>query len=55
MIVMHPEGDLASAVWIDLLSPTPEESRRVSEVTGLRVPTEAQVSEIESTSRLACF
>lgn len=53
MIVMHPDGDLANAVWIDLLSPTSEESKRVSEVTGLRVPTENQVSEIESTSRLA--
>jgi magnesium transporter len=53
MIVMHPDGDLASAVWIDLLEPTAEESERVRKVTGLRVPTESEVSEIESTSRLA--
>jgi magnesium transporter len=53
MIVMHPDGDLASAVWIDLFDPTPEESKRVQEATGLRVPNQNQVSEIESTSRLS--
>ena len=44
---------VASAVWIDLLQPTAEEIARVSAATGLRVPTESQVSEIESSSRLA--
>ena len=53
MIVMHPDGDLASALWIDLLAPTPEECERVRKATGLRVPSENEVSEIESTSRLA--
>jgi magnesium transporter len=41
------------AVWIDLLQPTGEEIENVRRSTGLRVPTEAQVSEIELTSRLA--
>ena len=57
MLATHPSGDgqsgLASAVWIDLLQPTAEEIARVSAATGLRVPTESQVSEIESSSRLA--
>jgi magnesium transporter len=57
MITTHPSGDgdapLASAVWIDLLQPSPEEIARVSAATGLRVPSESQVSEIESSSRLA--
>ncbi len=57
MIAIHPSGDgaaaVASAVWIDLLQPTAEEIARVSAATGLRVPTESQVSEIESSSRMA--
>jgi magnesium transporter len=53
MILTHPPGDPASAIWIDLFRPTEEEIRQVGDVTGLRVPTEGQVSEIESTSRLA--
>lgn len=57
MIATHPPGDgaaaVSSAVWIDLLQPTAEEIAQVSAATGLRVPTEGQVSEIESSSRLA--
>jgi magnesium transporter len=53
MIATHPSGAGASAVWIDLLQPTAEEIARVSAATGLRIPTEDQVSEIESSSRLA--
>ena len=57
MIATHPSGDgnadLASALWIDLLQPSAEEMARVGAATGLRVPTESQVSEIESSSRLA--
>jgi magnesium transporter len=53
-ILLQPaERDLSAAVWIDLLQPTAEESERVERATGLRVPTQGQVSEIESTSRLA--
>ena len=44
---------LADAVWIDLLDPTPDEDARVARETGLAVPTEAEVNEIESSSRLA--
>lgn len=42
-----------AATWIDLLQPTQDEAESVRRTTGLRVPTEQQVSEIESSSRLA--
>ena len=54
ILSIGPEGaDLARAVWIDLLDPTPAELDQVQKVTGLRVPTRTEVSEIEATSRLA--
>jgi magnesium transporter len=52
MIVTAPSDTLSSATWIDLLQPTDEEAARVNAATGLRVPTENQISEIESSSRL---
>jgi magnesium transporter len=52
MIRAYPSDDLATATWIDLMQPTADEVERVREVTHLRIPTEAQISEIESTSRL---
>jgi magnesium transporter len=57
MIAIQPPGEgasgVAGAVWIDLLRPTAEEIAQVTAATGLRIPTESQVSEIESSSRLA--
>jgi len=53
VISNHPEGELGAAVWIDLLEPTRDEVERVAKTTGLRVPGEAEISEIESSSRLA--
>jgi magnesium transporter len=44
---------LREAVWIDLLNPAPDEIERVQKATGLEVPSEADVSEIETSSRLA--
>jgi magnesium transporter len=44
---------LRDAQWIDLLDPTPDEAERVTRETGLAVPTEAEINEIESSSRLA--
>ncbi len=44
--------NLAPAVWIDLYDPTAAESARVAAATGLHVPTRAEVSEIEASSRL---
>jgi magnesium transporter len=43
---------LSGAMWIDLLDATPDEIDRVQKATGLAVPTQAAVSEIESSSRL---
>ncbi len=53
MIETYPEGPLGEVAWIDLRDPTPEESRRVREATGLSVPSKEEISEIESSSRLA--
>lgn len=53
MILTYQPGDPATAIWIDLFHPTDDEIARVAAVTGLRVPNESQVSEIESSSRLA--
>jgi magnesium transporter len=39
-------------IWIDLCSPTPEEIAFVERVTKLHVPTRAEISEIEVSSRL---
>lgn len=53
---LTPASDLAAeppgATWIDLLSPTDAERSMVEHVTGLRVPSEAELSEVESSSRL---
>jgi magnesium transporter len=53
MILAHPDADLAAAAWIDLREPTDEELARVRTATGLRIPDQHQISEIESSSRLA--
>jgi magnesium transporter len=47
-----PTDDLQSASWIDLYSPTGSEISAVTKATGLIVPTNAEVSEIEASSRL---
>ncbi len=52
MIVAQPTGELAHAFWIDLDQPTEDEVARVRSATGLRVPSRAEVSEIELSSRL---
>jgi magnesium transporter len=54
------DGDWQSAgtelapeiIWIDLLSPTPEEIRFVENAVKIKVPTETSLSEIEASSRL---
>jgi magnesium transporter len=49
-------ADLASlpetAVWIDLVKPTPEEDRAVERLAGIAVPTREDMQEIEISSRL---
>ncbi len=50
---LAPGPHLASeAVWFDLLDPTDSERTAVERLTGLRVPSREDVSEIESSSRL---
>jgi len=42
---------LDAAIWIDALNPTAEEKAAIEKATGLYVSTEAELSEIESSSR----
>ena len=44
---------LSDALWIDLLSANGDETARVAQETGLAIPSEDDVNEIESSSRLA--
>ncbi|MBX9635247.1 MAG: Mg2+ and Co2+ transporter, partial [Magnetospirillum sp.] len=48
-----PELLTDAALWIDLLSPTPEEERAVEALIGIDVPTREEMQEIEVSSRLA--
>ena len=49
-----PSADvLRDAVWIDLMQPDDAETILVRQATGITVPSEADVSEIETSSRLA--
>src|SRR6266568_5818915 len=56
--VDQPQADLGDAaamrdaVWIDLLNPSPSETAFVERMTGLRLPSVADLSEIETSSRL---
>ena len=49
----HAPAEAARAVWLDLLNPTEEERSVAERATGLRVPAQADLAEIESSSRLA--
>lgn len=49
----HPPEADAHAVWLDLVDATEEERALAERVTGLRVPTRAELSEIERSSRLS--
>jgi magnesium transporter len=50
--VADPAG-LRNGAWIDLVSPTDQEVRSVESATGLSLPSKADLSEIESSSRLS--
>jgi len=47
----HPQG--IEGVWLDLVSPTDAERALAERTTGLLVPAEADLAEIESSSRLS--
>jgi magnesium transporter len=42
----------ADAVWLDMETPTEAERAEVERATGLRLPTQSEVSEVEASSRL---
>lgn len=50
----HAARGLDGAVWIDLLRPDDAERSAAQRATGLRVPALADLSEIETSSRLNC-
>ena len=53
MITFAPQTDDAiSATWVDLIDPTDDEKQKAAATTGLRVPTRADLQEVESSSRL---
>jgi magnesium transporter len=45
-------GSFASAVWLDVVSPTPDEERLIEERLGIDIPTRDEMLEIEISSRL---
>ena len=49
----HAGPSEAAPVWIDLFNPTDQERSAAERLTGLRVPAEADLAEIESSSRLS--
>jgi magnesium transporter len=54
IFTLPPDGEaaLAHSLWVDLLDPTPEDAAAIEQALGLRVPTRAQLEEIEASSRL---
>src|SRR5277367_5725510 len=51
--VTRQDEDLArAAVWLDMENPTEEERAQVERATELRLPSQAEVSEVEASSRL---
>jgi magnesium transporter len=49
------QGAVAAAVWIDLFRPTPEEESAVASATNSVIPTEEDMREIETSSRLYSY
>ncbi|GAA4503237.1 magnesium/cobalt transporter CorA [Gluconacetobacter tumulicola] len=46
------DADATGVAWLDLLDPTPDEQALAARITGQRIPTRADLEEIESSSRL---
>jgi magnesium transporter len=42
----------ADTIWIDLVSPTPDEDKAVEKALGLSIPTREEMAELEASSRL---
>jgi magnesium transporter len=54
MLTIHPASapTLSEGVWLELLDPSDDERRQVEQATQLRLPTKADLDEIESSSRV---
>lgn len=51
---MGPAGGIApSAVWIDLVAPSPEEERAIEDALGIGIPTRAEAGGLQISDRLA--
>jgi magnesium transporter len=48
----HVPAALSQCAWVDLTDPTDEERALIEKTFGLRLPTRAEIDEIEATSRL---
>ena len=49
---LAPDGLVTGPVWIDLLRSTAQENAQVEALLGIRIPTQAEMEEIELSSRL---
>ena len=52
-LLPHSESADHGVAWVDLLNPTDEERSAAERLTGLRVPAQAELAEVESSSRLS--
>ena len=54
MLTRYPRAaDPAAVVWIDLVAPSEEERAEAERLSGLRIPTRAEISEIELVMELS--
>ncbi len=49
--ILEEEGDIANIIWIDMISPTPEEVKTVESIFSIQFPTKQESEEIELSSR----
>jgi magnesium transporter len=49
---LRPDAPASRLVWIDLMNPVPEEDAQVEALLGITIPTQAEMEEIELSSRL---
>lgn len=49
---VHGEPLPDGLVWVDMLDPTPDDIREIKHIAGIDIPTQEEMREIESTSRL---
>ena len=52
----HPKGEAAphpGVIWIDMVDPSPDETRLVTELTGVALPTREELASLEPSSRMS--